>query len=218
MLDLRRGKLHRLRVAVLRELVDDRAAGIAQRQQFGHFVEGLAGSIVARVPDVAVRPTPALLLGQVQVRVAAGDHQRQHREIDFVIALLPLLQQHGVNMAFQVVDGDQRLLQGKRQRLGITDTHQQRSRQSGPLSHGQRVDRLVGLAGLRQRLAHHGHNRPQMLARGQLRHHAAIGLVGRNLREHDVGDNLLADAHHGGRGLVTGALDAEYVGIGMNLV
>ena len=50
-----------------------------------------------------------------------------------------------------------------------------------------------------------------MLAGSQFRHHPTIGLMGGNLREYDVGDDFLAGAHHGRRGLIAGALDPEDV-------
>ena len=57
-----------------------------------------------------------------------------------------------------------------------------------------------------------GVERLDMRARGDLRHHAAIGLV-LGLREHDVGEDcaspVLVAAHHRGGGLVAGRLDAE---------
>ena len=64
-LDLREGKFHRLRIAMRREEVDDRAAGIAESQQLGDFVEGFAGGVVAGVADVVVRPAAGFaMLGQ----------------------------------------------------------------------------------------------------------------------------------------------------------
>ena len=52
-----------------------------------------------------------------------------------------------------------------------------------------------------------------MGARGDLRHHAAIGRVLVGLRQHDVGEDLaapvVARADHRGGGLVAGRLDAE---------
>ena len=146
--------------------------------------------------------------------VAAGDDQRQHRETQLVIALPPLLQQHRMNVAFEMIHRDQRLVERKGQRLGIADADQQRSGKSRPLGDGHRVDRLVSLSRIGQRLADDRHDRPQMLARRQLRHHSAVRLVRGDLREHYVGNDLLARAHHRRRSLVARALDAEDVGVG----
>src|SRR4051794_34010088 len=62
MLDLRRGKPHRLWVAMLGQPVNHRAAGISQAEQFGYFVESLAGCVIASVADIFVRPAFAMLL------------------------------------------------------------------------------------------------------------------------------------------------------------
>ena len=73
--------------------------------------------------DVFVGPAFALLLGEIKMRVAAGNYQGQHRENDRMVALLPLFEQHRMNMAFQVIDGDQRLVEseGKCFRIAETD-------------------------------------------------------------------------------------------------
>ena len=63
--------------------------------------------------------------------VSAGNDQRQHRKLQFVIALLALLEQHGMNVAFEMVDRNQRLIEGEGQRLCIADAHQQRSGEAG---------------------------------------------------------------------------------------
>src|SRR5579863_965186 len=53
-----------------------------------------------------------------------------------------------------------------------------------------------------------------MLAGRQFRDNAAIRLMHRNLRSHDVREHLLAGAHHGRSRLVAGTLDTEDVGRG----
>ena len=127
------------------------------------------------------------------MRVSARNHQGQHGKLQFVIAFLSLLQQHGMDVAFNMVDGNQRLVECERQRLGITDTHKQCAREPGPLRHRDSVDRVVAVLGLSQRLPHDRHDRAQMLAGRQFRHHAAIGLVSRELRRHNIRDELLPE-------------------------
>ena len=144
--------------------------------------------------------------------VSARNHQRQHGEIHLAIVLLALFEQHGMNVSFEVIDGDQGLVEGEGQRLGVSDSDQQRAGQPRSLGHSQRVDGLVGLPGISQRFADHRHNRFQMLPRSQLRHDAAIRLVGRDLREDDIRDDFLSRIDHGSRSLVAGAFDAENVG------
>src|SRR6185437_711325 len=98
-LDLRHGEFDRLRIAELGELVNHWAAGIAQPQQLGDFIEGFSGGIVSGVADVLVSPAALALFSQVEVRMSAGNHQRQQRKAQLAVALLLLFQQYGVDMA-----------------------------------------------------------------------------------------------------------------------
>ena len=74
--------------------------------------------------DVVVRPALGFLFGEIQVCVAARNHEREHGEVDAVIALLALLEQYGVNMSLEMIDRNQRLVESEPQRLGITDSDQ----------------------------------------------------------------------------------------------
>ncbi len=198
------------------EPVDDRASGIAEAQQLCDFVESFAGRVVAGVADVFVGPTLLLLRRQIKVRVSSRHNQGEHGKLQLVIALLPLFQQNRMDVAFEMIDGNQRLVEGEGQSLGIADAHQQRSGEAGALGDCDGVDGVVSLIGLSQRLPDDGNNRPQMLARCQLRHDAAVGLMRGDLRSHDVRDQLLARAHHRRGGFVAGTFDAEDVGVWHN--
>ncbi len=63
--------------------------------------------------------------------------------------------------------------------------------------------------GVGQRLLDHRNDRFQVLAGGQLRNHAAVGAVDRDLGGHDAGEQPRGAVVDGGGGLVAGALDAE---------
>ena len=82
-----------------------------------------------------------------------------------MIALLALFEQNRVDVAFEMVDRKQRLVEGEGQSLGIADAHQQRSGKAGTLRDRDGVDRVVSLIGLSKRLAHNGNNRPQVFTR-----------------------------------------------------
>ena len=71
--DLREGEGYRLGVAVGGEVVDPGAAGVAEAEQLGDLVEGLAGGVVDGVADVAVVPGGVAVLREIEVGVAAGD-------------------------------------------------------------------------------------------------------------------------------------------------
>ena len=148
----------------------------------------------------------------------AGDHQRQGAALSVGILAakpeskdlrFPLVQQHRVNVPFEMIDGDQRQPLRKGQSLGVGDAHQQRSGQSRAAGHGDGVQIVKRDIGLGQRRAHHRDNGAQMLAAGQLRHHAAIARVGRNLRGDDRGERARAALDHGRGGLVAGGFNAE---------
>ena len=57
--------------------IDPGAARVAQSQQLGDFVKGLAGRIVERGADVAVGKALSLMPGEIEMGVAAGNHQGQ---------------------------------------------------------------------------------------------------------------------------------------------
>ena len=216
MLDLRHLKLDRVRIAKRRQSVDDRSSRIPQSQQLRDFIERLSGGVIASVPDVPVGPEIFLHLGKIKMRVPARDHQRQHRKMQVCIFVLPRLQQYGVNVSLKMVHRDQRLLQGKSQRLGIADAHQQSPRQSRPLRDRDGIDRLISLSRFRQSLPHHRNNRAQVLARGQFRNHSAIRLMSSDLRGNDVRQNPLPRPHHRRARLITGAFNAEDVSVRHN--
>ncbi len=65
--------------------------------------------------------------------VATADDQCEHRKLHDSGPSLALFQQYGMDVALDVIDGDQRFLQGPRQRLGKAYAGQQRARQAGPL-------------------------------------------------------------------------------------
>ena len=54
--------------------VNDWTAWISQAEQLGDFIEGLASSIVARLPNVFIRPTVSSRLGPVEMGMSAGNN------------------------------------------------------------------------------------------------------------------------------------------------
>ena len=145
------------------EPVDDWTSGIYESKQLCDLVECFAGGVVASVADVFVGPRIAFLRREVEMRMSAGDDQCEHRKLQIVVALLPLLEQHGVNVALEMVDGNQRLVERESQRLGIADAYQQGSSEARALSHRDSVNGFVGVLRLGKRLAHDGHDGAQML-------------------------------------------------------
>src|SRR5579864_1653707 len=97
-----------------------------------------------------------IFIRQVQMRMAARDHQRKYGKREVVIAPLPLIEENSMNVSFEMVYRDQRLIQRKSQRLRISHAYQQRSRQAWSLGDCNGVNALVALPGLLQRAPHHG--------------------------------------------------------------
>ena len=77
--DLREGERHGVRVAEFGERVDPGTAGIAEAEQLGDLVEGLAGGVVDGAADERVAPGAVRGAREIEVGVAAGDDQRQRR-------------------------------------------------------------------------------------------------------------------------------------------
>ncbi len=76
-LDLRKRKRHRVRIAEAGQRVDPGASGIAEAEQLGDLVVGLAGSVVEGAADQGVGPGAVGGTGKVKMRVATGDDQGQ---------------------------------------------------------------------------------------------------------------------------------------------
>ena len=94
-----RGKRIASCVAVACQLVDQPPAGVAETEDLGDLVERLAGGVVARGTESSVA---AEVLRQVQAGVAARNQQGQVRKLH------PAVELHGQQMAFEVVDADER--------------------------------------------------------------------------------------------------------------
>ena len=159
-------ELDRVRIAVGSEPVDNRPSGIAEREKLGDLVEGFSGGVIASVADLGVGPEILLQFGEVEMRVTSGDDERQDWKLKIRIVALALLEQNGMNVAFQMVDRDQRLIERERQRFGEADADEERSCQTWTLRDGDGVDGIVGLVGFGQGLANNWDNGAQVLARG----------------------------------------------------
>ena len=86
------------------QFVDHGSAWIAETEELGHFVESLAGSVVARL---AKQPVMEALEYLKQMRVATADYKRERGKVNR-LATLARLQNHCVNMSFDMIYADQR--------------------------------------------------------------------------------------------------------------
>ncbi len=116
-------------------------------------------------------------------------------------------------MGLEMIDRHQRLAEHQRHGLGRGETDQNSPDQPRSAGRRHRIEVARCRAGLAQGLRHDTVDDLDMRARGDLRHHAAIGGVVLDLRAHDIGQDgapaVRSDPDHRRRRLVAGGLDAE---------
>ncbi|MNS94906.1 hypothetical protein D3C72_1291380 [compost metagenome] len=178
-----------------------RAAGIAQAQQLGSLVEGLARGIVQRFAQQRVVADAAHFH---QLRMPAGHQQRHEREGRRLAR-----QQRRQQVAFQVVHADHRHVQRKAQRIGHRGADQQRAGKARALGEGDGVDVLAGAAGIGQHLFEQRQHTADMVARGEFGHHAPIVAVHGDLRVQRMREQAGLGVVEGQPGFVAGRFDAE---------
>jgi hypothetical protein len=142
---------------MLGERIDPGSAGVAQTEKFGDLVVGFASGIVDRAAHVSVGPcgVGSLLLREIQVGVAARDYKSEQRQFHGSVRTLARLHQYSVNVAFEVVDADERLIEAKRESLRIGNTYEQRTGKTRPLGNGDGVEIREGDIGARHGLTNH---------------------------------------------------------------
>src|SRR5277367_384536 len=112
-------------------------------------------------------------------------------------------------MAFEMVDGDERLREPEAERLGIGDADQQSSGEPWTLRDRDGIEVFETDVGAAHGLAYDGNDVAQVLAGGKLGHHTAVVCVQRHLRGDDVRERSAACADYGRSSFVAGAFDAE---------
>ncbi len=199
-----RGKLKRAGSPALRGALHRRSARIGQAEHLGGLVEGFADGVVDGAAELLVIADAA---HRDQLGVAAGDQQQQIGEADAVG------EARGQRMGFQMVHRDERLAGGQRDRLRRGEPDDDTADQPRPGRGGDAVEIAQGDAGFRQRALDDAVQHLDMGAGGDFRHHAAIGRMVVDLREHHIrqylADAALTAAHHRRGGFVAGGLDTE---------
>ena len=148
------------------------AAGVGQAEQLRDFVEGFAGSVVEGLADVAVVPGVVVLGGEVEVGVSAGDDEGEER-VGIREGLLRV-HQHGVDVAFEMVHGDQGLLRGEGEGLRKRDADKQCAGEAGAFGDGNGGEIFIRDARAVHGFAHDRRDGAKVFAAGQLGHHAAV--------------------------------------------
>jgi len=136
--------------------------------------------------------------------MAARDEQQQIRKIE------PRLgQPRAERMAFEMVDRDQRLARGQRQRLAGDQPDHHPADQTRPGGGGDRIDRVEPEARVRQRRFDQGREMLDMSPRGDFRHHPAIRRMRRLLASEAMREDAAVAVDDRCRGLVTTRFQAE---------
>ena len=179
-----------------------RAARVRQAEQFGGFIEGFARRVIHAF---AQQHIIAYAAHGHKLSVAARYQQGDEGEGGFVGR-----QQRRKQMAFKVVDGDDWFVQGEGQRVGIARTGQKRAAQPRPLGEGHRVDVGIVFARVAQAGTGQRHEAADVVAAGQLGHHAAVFGVHGHLGVQGVGEQSAFAVVKGDAGFVAGRFDTEY--------
>ena len=125
------------------------------------------------------------------------------------VGRLTFIEEDGVDVAFEVVDGDEWQSLGEGEGFGVGDANEERSGEAGTAGDGDGVEVGEGDVGLGQGGAHDGDDGAEMLAAGQLGDDSAIAGVGGDLGGDDRGEDASAALDDGSGGLVAGGFDAE---------
>ena len=182
------------------EGVDPWTSWIAEAEEFGNLVVGFAGGVVDGASHVAISPDvvafrlrcETLPPCQIQMRVATGDDKRKQRELHRGFAAFARLHQNGVDVAFEMVDGDERLVEAEGEGFGVGDANEQCASEAWACGDSDGIE--VGEGDwMSRRSAGAGHcfaddrdNVAEMFAGGKFGNHAAVVCVEGHLRGDDV--------------------------------
>ncbi len=176
-------------------------SGIPEAEELRGLVERLAGGIVLRVAEQAVAPHA---FDVEQLAVAARHQQCDERKRGPRVR-----EQRREEVAFEVMDADRRLPERVAECRGDACANQQCAGEAGSLRVGYSVEVAERRPGLGQDALREGDDAPNVVARRELRHDAAVDPVHRHLRMQRVREQATAVVVDGEAGFVAGSLDAE---------
>ena len=188
-------------VAGLGHAVQGCAAGIGHTQHTGHLVKALPRRVI---PGGAQNVKHGIILHVHNQAVAAGDHQAQKGRLQIGTGQIVC-----GNVSPDVVNRDQRHIQGQSRRLGKVDSHQHRPDQARRVGHSHGVQIASAQAGGFQSLIRQAVDGLDMLPGGNFRHHTAIELVQLHLRRDAVGQHPAPVLHNGHGRFVTGGFHRQ---------
>ena len=163
------GQLVGRRVALLGQARQAGTTRVRQAHELGRFIEGLACGIVN---GFAQQLVAAHAVHPHQLRVPARDQQGDEGKFGRIGA-----QKRREQMALQMVHAQHRFAQRRGQCTSHARAHQQRPGQTRSSGVGHHVDVAQGAPRFGQHLTRERQHPADVVAAGQLGHHAAIGLV-----------------------------------------
>ena len=122
---------------------------------------------------------------------------------------LALVEEDGVDVAFQMVDGDEGQIGGEGQGFGVGDADEQGAGEAWTGGYGDGVEVGEGDAGLGERGADDRDDGAEMLAGGQFGDDSAISGVGGDLRGDNRAERVGPALDDGGGGLVARGFDGQ---------
>ena len=190
-------------VARLRGLIQRRAAGIRHPEHARDLVKALPRRVVARGAE---NFELCVVLHVHDQAVPAGHDQTHKRRLQLGIGQII-----GRDMPADMVHRHERQTQGQRRRLGKIHAHEHRADEPRRIRDRHSVQ--LGTRELRRfkRVVSQCADRLDVLARRDLRHHAAIQPVQRHLRVDAVRQHLPPVANDGHRRFVARGFDRQNV-------
>ena len=141
------------------------------------------------------------------MRVASRDYERQQRVFRRNAAAPRCLHKNRVDMAFKMVDRDERFCESVGQAFRIKNSHQQGSGQAWTLRDGDSGKIFKGNSSLFHRGPHHRNEIAQMFTRGEFGDDASVGRVQRDLAGDHVRKHFRPGTDDGRRSLVATAFN-----------
>jgi len=140
--------------------------------------------------------------------VAAGDDEADGGPLRMARGEMRF-QDHCVNVAFEMIYSNERLLERQGENFAIGHADEERAGEAGALGDGDCVEIGERDVCLVERLAHDWDDFAEMLARGELGDYASVLAVDIDLRGDDAREDAAAAGDDRGGSFVAGRFDAE---------
>ena len=184
------------------ELRERGAAGIAEPEHLRGLVERLAGRVVQRLAEQPVAPDA---LDLHQLGVTARDEQRDERE-----RRRGLREKRREQVSLQVMHADHRHAEPVSEPGGDARADEQRARKPRPFGVRDRVHLIESRTRVGEHAPHERQRAADVIARGELRHDAAVFGVQRGLRVNFVREQAARAVVQRDACLIAGGFDSQH--------